>query len=65
MTAAEIKTDFLQWSGGFEPDSAEQITVYVDYARHIETDEEYVRRVLTGWIEEQATPRSEKETSRE
>lgn len=62
MTAAEIRADFLQWSGGFEPDSPEQITVYVDYARHADRDAEYVRRVLTAWLEEQATPESDRRT---
>ena len=63
MTAEEIKADFLQWSGGFEPDSPEQITVYVDYASHIDTDAEYVRRVLTAWLEEQGTPKPQRTTS--
>lgn len=63
MTAEEIKADFLEWSGGFEPDTPEQITVYVDYARHTDTDADYVRRVLTTWLDDQATPRAEGTTS--
>jgi len=28
----QLKSDFRQWSGGFPPESADQITVYLDYA---------------------------------
>jgi hypothetical protein len=52
MTGEEIKADFLVWSGGFEPESRWEITVYVDYARDKNTDPEFVRRVLMDWLEE-------------
>ena len=58
MTAAELTAHFLQWSGGFAPDSPEQITFYMDYARDADTGEEYVRRVLTAWLEEQTSASS-------
>jgi len=46
----ELKRHFLEWSGGFEPDSEHQITVYVDYARDSALDPEEVRRALEDWM---------------
>ena len=46
-----IKQDFLTWSGGFPPESDEQIFVYVETARSSETDDEEVRNLLKTWME--------------
>ena len=54
MTSEQIeslKRHFLEWSGGFEPDSKHQITVYVDDAHDSDLDENEVRRELIDWME--------------
>ena len=51
-TAKAIRADFLAWSGGFPPDSDDQITVYVDYAAHTDWDSNEVRRLLEDWMQE-------------
>jgi hypothetical protein len=45
-----VKRHFLEWSGGFEPESAHQIIVYVDYARDSRLDREEVRHLLEDWM---------------
>ncbi len=45
-----IKGRFLEWSGGFAPESDYQITVYIDYALSIEDDPEAVRKLLREWM---------------
>jgi hypothetical protein len=47
---ALIKRDFEEWSGGFPPESPEQIQVYVDAARPGDTDEDAVRSILRTWM---------------
>ena len=54
QTAAEIRTDFLEWSGGFSPESGHQITVYVDYTLSAAADPTFARRVLEAWMQEDA-----------
>lgn len=54
MTQEQIESlrqDFLEWSGGFEPESRHQITVYVEYARDSELDPEESQQVLTDWMD--------------
>jgi hypothetical protein len=46
----ELKRHFLEWSGGFEPESFHQITVYIDYAIDVDVNPEEARQVLTEWI---------------
>jgi hypothetical protein len=46
----KLKRHFLEWSGGFEPESEHQITVYVDYARDSRLNRDEVRHVLEDWI---------------
>jgi hypothetical protein len=46
----QLKEDFLEWSGGFPPESNDQITVYVDYARTLDLLEEDTREVLRQWM---------------
>jgi hypothetical protein len=45
-----LKRDFRRWSGGFAPDSNDQITVYMDYAVRRDFDNEHTRRVLQEWM---------------
>lgn len=52
QTATEIKAHFERWSGGFPPDSDDQITVYIDYAREDDADAEDVRDILKTWMRE-------------
>jgi hypothetical protein len=49
---ANIKADFMEWSGGFPPESPEQITVYIDYAIAIDADPDAERDLLLAWMEE-------------
>jgi hypothetical protein len=46
----QLKRDFLEWSGGFEPETEHQIIVYVDYARDSRLDREDVRHILEDWM---------------
>lgn len=52
-TANAVKEDFLAWSGGFPPDSDQDVFVYVEYARPTDTDAIEVSRMLTGWMQEE------------
>lgn len=45
-----IKEDFGSWSGGFPPESPDQITVYVDYALDLGIDPNDARRMLLDWM---------------
>jgi hypothetical protein len=51
-----LKADFLAWSGGFEPESKYQITVYLDYARDSTLNREEVRNCLVGWMNQSVGP---------
>jgi hypothetical protein len=46
-----LKEDYLEWSGGFPPDSETEIFLYVEYARKIE-DAEFAREALRAWNEQ-------------
>ncbi len=50
QTANTIKAEFLEWSGGFTPESDYQITVYIDYALSVENDPEPARKLLREWM---------------
>lgn len=45
-----IKEDFGEWSGGFPPESPEQIEIYIEAARPGDTDAEAVRALLIDWM---------------
>jgi len=54
MTNHEIqslKQDFLAWSGGFEPESMHQISVYLDYACDSSLDGVEARHFLVTWMD--------------
>ncbi len=46
----ELKRHFFVWSGGFEPESEDQIIVYVDYARVSQLERDEVYDVLVEWL---------------
>lgn len=53
MTNDELHSltrDFLAWTGGFEPESMHQITVYLDYACDSTLNCEEARKSLIAWM---------------
>jgi hypothetical protein len=48
-----LKRHFLEWSGGFDPESEYQIIVYVDYARDSRLNKDEVLLTLEMWMNEQ------------
>lgn len=50
----ELKRNFLVWSGGFPPDSPEQVTVCVDHARHADIDPTATRDALVKWMQQES-----------
>jgi hypothetical protein len=53
QAAKAIREDFLTWSGGFPPESDQQIWVYVEAARPSDTPAEEVTRLLLDWMAEE------------
>jgi len=45
-----IKADFEEWSGGFPPESDDQITVYVENTLPADVDESAARQFLREWM---------------
>jgi hypothetical protein len=52
---ANLKANFLEWSGGFPPESPAQVTVYIDYAMSAHEDPDVARDVLLEWMQEEPT----------
>ena len=53
MTPAQLeslKSDFLEWTGGFEPESEHDIEKYVASSMSVELDEREVREALAQWM---------------
>lgn len=46
----ELKEDFMRWSGGFPPDSTQQIFTYVELAASIDLDPNQVWIALLDWM---------------
>src|SRR6185295_15576014 len=46
----KVKADFLEWSGGFSPESEDQIAVYIDYVGPAWANANDVRRILRHWL---------------
>ena len=42
---------FLEWSGGFEPESDQQIRVYIDYAIGVDVDPREAQWALEDWMQ--------------
>jgi hypothetical protein len=53
QVAEAVREDFLTWSGGFPPESDQQIWVYVEAARPGDTDAVEVTRLLLDWMAEE------------
>lgn len=49
----ELIEDFLQWSGGFPPESEHQITVYIDYALQADFHPNQARDALFHWMQDE------------
>jgi hypothetical protein len=47
-----VKKDFQEWSGGFPPELAAQIRVYLDYAMSNDLDPSKVELLLSDWMME-------------
>lgn len=47
----ELEEDFETWSGGFPPESEDQVTVYVDYRNPFRGRADEVRKYLMNWYE--------------
>jgi len=50
---AALREHFLEWSGGFPPESVDKITVYLDYARESNMPYDAARAYLLDWYESQ------------
>lgn len=50
MDDKTIVEDFLEWSGGFEPEDDEQIETYLELSVSSDVDEARVRDVLRAWM---------------
>jgi hypothetical protein len=47
-----VRKHFLSWSGGFQPESEQEIFVYLEYARDPNLgNEDEVRLMLREWME--------------
>ena len=49
--AHEIKRHFLVWSGGFPPETKQEIFTYVELARQSDLDETEVWVMLNRWMD--------------
>ncbi len=52
-----IRNDFSDWSGGFPPDSEQQVFIYMEYAYDGDADDaDDVRTMLRNWMESGEIP---------
>ena len=50
-TTNAVKEDFLAWSGGFPPDSEQEIFVYMEYVHGSDADDaNELREMLRDWM---------------
>lgn len=49
-----IRRDFLDWSGGFPPESERDIFVYIEYALPKQFVSDSARDFLRHWMEEES-----------
>jgi len=47
-----LKADFLEWTGGFEPESEEDISTYVDASMPFAIDATEAIEALRAWMRE-------------
>lgn len=45
-----LKADFLQWTGGFEPETDKDIAAYISTSMPFDLDEDDTRRALEQWM---------------
>ena len=50
-----LKADFLEWTGGFEPETEEDIAAYVDTSMPFDLKPEEAREALRKWMRLTAT----------
>ena len=48
-TIESLKADFLEWTGGFEPESDEQVATYVATSMPFDLDPDEATEALQGW----------------
>lgn len=46
----ELRKDFQEWSGGFAPESPEQIEIYIQSAMSIPDEDGVAKRLLENWM---------------
>ncbi len=56
MNHDKLREDFLDWSGGFPPESEQQIDVYVEHRSPVDMDNAEVTQILTDWLKEESQP---------
>lgn len=50
-----LKADFLEWTGGFEPESDAHVEVYLSASMPLALDEEVARTALRSWMRRAAS----------
>lgn len=45
-----IRRDYQAWSGGFPPETQDQIFLYLEYAASTDAPQEKVREILYEWV---------------
>ena len=52
-----LKADFLQWTGGFEPETVEDITTYIDTSMPFDLASDEAAKALREWMRQPTTLR--------
>lgn len=52
-----LRADFLEWTGGFEPETDEQIATYIDGSMAADVDPSEAREALREWMRAAAISR--------
>ena len=52
-----LRADFLEWTGGFEPETDEQIATYLEGSMAVDIDPGEARDALRGWMRAAAISR--------
>jgi hypothetical protein len=45
-----LKADFLEWTGGFNPETDEDIEVYIETSMPLDIDDDEARDILRNWM---------------
>jgi hypothetical protein len=57
MSAAQLqllKADYLEWTGGFEPEADNDVETYIASSMPSDMDDDEVRKALTEWMHQTA-----------